>query len=92
MSAGHLNGGITITFRKSGRRVVWDDAALSLLEFAEIQGLSPAFSCRAGVCNTCKTALLQGEVSYFEEPLDAPELGQVLLCCALPICDLTLGL
>jgi ferredoxin len=92
MSASSSDGGITITFHKSGRSAIWDDVALSLLEFAESQGFAPPFSCRAGVCSTCKTVLLQGEVSYFEEPLDELGAGQVLLCCSLPVGDLVLDL
>lgn len=74
---------ITVEFRKSGRSVVWEDAR-SLLDFAEKQGLNPEFSCRAGVCGSCKAALLEGEVVYFQEPLDAPEEGSVLICSCKP--------
>ncbi|WP_434723581.1 2Fe-2S iron-sulfur cluster-binding protein [Mesorhizobium sp. RIZ17] len=74
----------TVEFRKSRRTVVWDATAESLLAFAEDQGLSPEFSCRAGVCGTCKSRLISGEVDYFEEPLDEPPAGEVLLCCSKP--------
>lgn len=77
-------GAITVTFRKSGRSATWVDGAESLLSFAESHGLAPEFSCRAGVCGTCKTGLVDGEVNYFEEPLDDPGAGQVLICCARP--------
>lgn len=73
----------TVEFRKSGRSVVWEDSP-SLLDFAEMQGLTPDFSCRAGICGSCKTPLLAGEVTYFQEPLDAPEAGSVLLCSCQP--------
>lgn len=77
-------GAFTVTFRKSGRSATWVDGAESLLSFAESHGLAPEFSCRAGVCGTCKTGLVDGEVNYFEEPLDDPGAGQVLICCARP--------
>ncbi|MES2434005.1 MAG: 2Fe-2S iron-sulfur cluster-binding protein [Pseudomonadota bacterium] len=78
------SGAITIEFRKSGIVAAWDGAAQSLLSFAEDQGLNPEFSCRAGICGTCKTRLVSGEVAYFEDPLDDPEQGEVLLCCSRP--------
>ena len=82
--SGTVDGAITVTFRKSGRSAPWVDGAESLLSFAESHGLAPEFSCRAGVCGTCKTGLVEGEVSYFEDPLDDPGAGQVLICCARP--------
>ena len=78
------SGAVTVEFRKSGLTAVWDDEAESLLAFAEEQGLSPGFSCRAGICSTCKSRILEGEVAYFEEPLDEPGAGEVLLCCSKP--------
>ncbi|NMM80706.1 oxidoreductase [Acidovorax sp. SRB_14] len=86
------DGAITVTFRQSGRSARWADGTESLLSFAESHGLAPAFSCRAGVCGTCKTGLVDGTVRYFEEPLDDPGPGQVLLCCARPQGDLVLDL
>jgi ferredoxin-NADP reductase len=86
------DAGIQIHFKKSGRSAPWDSGARSLLEFAENVGLAPDFSCRAGVCGTCSTGLLDGQVSYFEEPLDAPQAHQVLLCCARPSGSLVLDL
>ena len=56
----------------------------SLLDFAEAQGLSPDFSCRAGICSTCKSRLVEGEVAYFEDPLDELAADEVLLCCSKP--------
>ncbi|WP_320213363.1 2Fe-2S iron-sulfur cluster-binding protein [Mesorhizobium australafricanum] len=79
-----MGGAMTVEFRKSGRAAVWDPTAASLLAFAEDQGLSPDFSCRAGICGTCKSRLVSGEVAYFEEPLDEPPHGEVLLCCSKP--------
>lgn len=84
--------GITVAFGKSGRSVNWSEDAQSLLALAESHGLRPPFSCRAGVCGSCKTGLLAGEVSYFEEPLDDPGAGQVLICCARPKSSLVLDL
>lgn len=74
----------SVEFRRAGKRVDWTDTAHSLLDLAEEQGLRPDFSCRSGVCGTCKTRVLSGDVSYFEEPLDPVEAGHALICCARP--------
>ncbi|MCZ6495257.1 MAG: hypothetical protein O6924_03670 [Alphaproteobacteria bacterium] len=36
------------------------------------------------MCNTCISELTEGEVEYLEEPLDEPDRGHVLICCARP--------
>ena len=83
-------GGLSVEFLPSGKRVAWDPGCHSLLELAEQAGLTPAFNCRAGLCNTCQVPLRQGSVEYFEEPLDVPQDGRVLLCCSRPTSAVTL--
>ncbi len=73
-----------VEFRTSGTFVEWDSAAASLLVLAENAGLEPAFTCRVGICNACKCGLISGEVDYFEEPLEMPQTGEVLICCSRP--------
>ncbi|MFM9941198.1 MAG: 2Fe-2S iron-sulfur cluster-binding protein [Hyphomicrobiaceae bacterium] len=75
---------ITVTFQRAGRSATWSVEQHSLLDFAEAQGFSPDFSCRSGVCGTCKTRLIAGAVEYFTEPLDPVEPGHALICCARP--------
>lgn len=81
-----------VTFAKSGKSIRWNDANSSLLEAAENAGLTPEFSCREGICNTCSCALLSGEVEYFEEPLDAQKPDKVLICCSRPTGDVVLDI
>ena len=85
-----LEGELSVEFLPSGKRVAWDPGCHSLLELAEQAGLTPAFNCRAGLCNTCQVPLRQGSVEYFEEPLDVPRDGRVLLCCSRPTSAVTL--
>ncbi len=80
-----------VAFRRSGLAVRWDGSRRTLLDFAEAQGLAPAFSCRNGVCSTCLCAA-EGQVRYIEEPLDEPGPGQALLCCSVPVGDVTLDI
>ena len=81
-----------VTFSASGIQVPWLGNHESLLELAEASGLSPEFSCRAGVCNTCECSIGSGDVSYFDEPLSTPEAGRALICCSIPDSDITLDL
>jgi uncharacterized protein len=85
-------GAITVEFRKSGIVAEWDARVQSLLSFAEDQGLKPEFSCRAGVCGTCTSRIISGDVSYFEDPLEDVAPGELLLCCARPKTAIVLDL
>lgn len=85
-------GMVRVRFSASGRVADWQLQDGSLLATAERCGLTPPFSCRAGVCGSCECDLVEGEVDYFEEPLDPPGPGRVLPCCARPRGDVTLAL
>jgi len=56
----------------------------TLLEFAEDNGLTPAFGCRAGSCGVCKVQLLSGNIIYEKEVSAPVSEGEILLCCAVP--------
>ena len=85
-------GAITVEFRKSGITAAWNDAAQSLLSFAEDHGLKPDFSCRAGICGTCTSKIVSGDVTYFEDPLEELAPGELLLCCSRPKTPVVLDL
>jgi len=74
----------TVVFHRSGNTAVWTPSHGSLLEFAEGQGLSPPYACRAGHCGSCLTPLRAGRVTYAEPTAWKPGEGEVLLCCARP--------
>lgn len=82
-------GAIMVTFAASNLTAPWDPAHRTLLDFAEAQGLTPAFSCRNGICNTCLCAL-EGSVTYVDDPLDLPGPGKALICCSVPAGSITL--
>jgi len=73
-----------VSFARSGLTAKWDASFESILDFAEAQGLRPDFSCRMGICHTCMCRLIDGEVEYVIEPVDMPDPGCVLICCAQP--------
>lgn len=83
--------GSIVAFQPDGRTVAWDPAYRTLLDFAEAQGLTPPFSCRNGICGTCRAAV-DGAVVYVDEPLEMPEPGFALLCCAVPDGSITVRL
>src|SRR5260221_851302 len=64
----------------------------SILELAEACDVPVRWSCRTGVCHSCESGLVSGAVVYGPEPLDKPADGNVLVCCAQPICDVAIDL
>ena len=75
---------IEVTFSRSGVSTKWNPSLESILDLAEANGLSPDYSCRSGVCQTCISDLQEGNVEYVLEPLDPPDPGSVLICCSKP--------
>jgi ferredoxin-NADP reductase/MOSC domain-containing protein YiiM len=84
--------GPLVTFARSGISAPFNTAARSVLEFADSCDIPTRWSCRTGVCHTCITTLLSGQVSYSPDPLDAPADPEVLICCAQPSGDIVLDL
>ena len=90
-SAGEeLGGECDVVFARSGVTATWNPDCESILDLAEHHGLNPDYSCRSGICRTCMCELIEGEVEYFEEPLNAPEPGCVLICVSKPKSKLVL--
>lgn len=75
-----------ITFAKSGRTITCD-AETTILAAARLAGMRLAASCTKGLCGTCKSRKLEGEVEMAhsggirQREIDA---GMVLLCCSKP--------
>lgn len=81
-----------VKFTKSDVEANWIDTNQSILEFAEANGLSPAFSCRMGTCSTCESTLLKGNVQYDPEPFMEATEGKIFICCSRPTSDLEIEL
>ena len=79
-----------VSFARSETNVRWSSEFGNVLELAEAQGLRPDFSCRAGICHTCSVPLIRGEVAYVCDPIDLPDPGHVLICCAKPKTDVVI--
>jgi ferredoxin-NADP reductase len=84
--------GAQVSFARSNLTVTWDEKFPSLLDLAEACDIPVRWSCRSGVCHTCETALVSGEVTYEPEPLDPPPPATALICCSRPQSNLTLDL
>ena len=75
---------VKVIFAKSGNEAAWQPGGGSLLELAEIRGLSPEFSCRSGTCGSCRTHLAGGTTTYRSEPGAPHSDTEVLICQAIP--------
>ena len=84
--------GPLVSFGRSNIAVRWSSTYASLLELAEACDVPVRWSCRSGVCHTCATGLIDGEIDYDPTPLDLPEEGSALICCSRPKCDVSLDL
>jgi len=95
---------LPLRFRRSGQRefqmtVHPDGRSIAvrpgetLLEAGLREGIALPFECRSGGCGKCRCAVLNGRVdhgAYQKSALpDAQrELGEALMCCAVPLSDL----
>ena len=84
--------GPQVTFARSGITTAFGDAWRSVLDLADACDVPTRWSCRTGVCHTCVTPLLSGDISYHPDPLEPPPDGQILICCAQPATDLVLDM
>ena len=90
--AGQAGDGPTIEFARSNLAVAWDGQYDSLLDLAEACDVPVRWSCRTGVCHTCETTVIAGDVGYSPEPVEPPADGDTLICCSQPRSDLVLDL
>jgi ferredoxin-NADP reductase/MOSC domain-containing protein YiiM len=87
------SGGPLVSFARSGIAAHWNGSAYpSLLALAEACDIPVRWSCRSGICHSCESGLVSGEVKYGPEPLDEPARGNVLICCSRPTCDIVIDL
>jgi len=82
------NVAVTIIVQGREQHYTMDRTAGTLLDGAEDAGLDLPFSCRGGVCSTCRAKLVNGEVELIENyALEEWELdeGFTLPCQAEPV-------
>lgn len=84
--------GPMVSFVRSGIAVHWGTRYASLLELAEACDVPVRWSCRAGVCHSCETALIGGNADYTSDPPDPPADGRILICCSKPAGEIQIDL
>src|SRR3954465_14877233 len=90
--AGDPGNGAEVAFARTGLTVRWAGSYASLLELAEACDVPVRWSCRTGVCQTCATGVIAGNVSYAPDPGEVPADGSALICCSQPRGDVVLDL
>ncbi len=82
----------TVRVMPSGREFAVESDE-TILDGALRNGLAFPYGCRGGACGACKAKLLEGAVSYADEPMGLSEEdladNQSLLCVATATSDLT---
>ena len=89
---GQPGTGPRIEFARSDLAVHWSSDYASVLELAEACDVQVRWSCRTGVCHTCETTLLDGDLHYDPDPVELPADGSALICCSQPRGDVVLDL
>jgi ferredoxin-NADP reductase/MOSC domain-containing protein YiiM len=89
---GQPGTGPTIAFARSNLTIPWNSEYHTLLELAESCDVPVRWSCRTGVCQTCETTLIAGNVDYSPDPVEPPADGSVFICCSQPRDDVVLDL
>jgi ferredoxin-NADP reductase/MOSC domain-containing protein YiiM/ferredoxin len=90
--AGQPGKGPAIAFARSDLTIPWSSDYGTLLELAESCDVPVRWSCRTGVCQTCETTLIAGNVDYSPDPVEPPAAGSLLICCSQPRDDIVLDL
>jgi ferredoxin len=83
-SLGNPNTAVNVTFAKSGVTALWTMEKGTLLDLAEAAGVTVPSDCRTGLCGTCASKILQGEVAHLALDGADPDPSEALLCCAVP--------
>ena len=90
--SGEPGNGPTITFARSDLTIPWRGDYGTLLELAEACDVPVRWSCRTGVCQTCETTIIAGNVEYSPDPIEPAADGSVYICCSQPRDDIVLDL
>ena len=74
--------GCTVTLQRSGRDIAVP-AATSILDALLAAGIDHPFSCREGVCGTCESRVISGDIDHRDGVLSPAEQarGDVLMIC-----------
>lgn len=77
---------VSVTYR--GKKITGDNQQV-LLEQLEMQGFRIPYSCRAGICGSCKMKLVSGSVKALKQSAVRDD-GTILSCSCIPASDIEL--
>lgn len=78
-----------VTIGYQGSEFIGDNQQV-LLEQLEMQGFRIPYSCRAGICGSCKVTLVSGEVKALKKSAVRAD-GTILSCSCIPAGDIELA-
>ncbi len=89
-----ISEGVKIHLSKSNKTIV-ADKAITILQSLKKQGIKVPFACAQGVCGTCRTLKVSGDVDMKHQGgllKKHEQQGYILICCSKPTTDLKLAL
>ena len=74
--------GCTVSLQRSGREIAVEPGT-SILDALLAQGIDHPFSCKEGVCGTCETRVISGQIDHRDGVLSPAEQqrGDVMMIC-----------
>lgn len=63
-----------------------------LLDSLEANNIEAPYHCRDGFCGACRCKLLAGTTEYTIDPLAFIDDDEILLCCSIPLSNVTIAL
>src|SRR4029450_333217 len=88
--AGHAEGAVTAIIDGAARQFTLEKTKDNIIDGAQKQGIELPYSCKGGVCSTCRAKLVEGEVDMdVNFALEDYELarGFILCCQSYPVTD-----
>lgn len=82
---------IKVTLLRSGVSDYWTPEDGTLLDFAEARGAMVPSHCRAGLCKTCRCAIVGGSATRLVGA-EGEDIAEMLLCSSIPRESLTLDI
>jgi len=83
--AANLDAGpCSVKFSCADEQLHWTGEHDSLLDFADAQGISLDYGCRAGNCGQCLVTVSEGKVAHMKEPGLSVGENECLTCIGVP--------
>jgi ring-1,2-phenylacetyl-CoA epoxidase subunit PaaE len=87
---GHTECAVTVIIDGAAREFVLEKTKENIIDAAQRQGIELPYSCKGGVCSTCRAKLVEGEVDMdVNFALEDYEIarGFILCCQSYPVTD-----